>query len=120
MSKHSPFSKMSEGVEVNVRQVSIGDVLKIRGNIWRWKIVKEEDGTYSLGYIRPASSRRRKNNIYVIAPGKDPKNPYISVYRIRDTTTVLEEVLKLFKDEATRKAMGVEYDLFITLLTLIN
>jgi hypothetical protein len=104
---HSPFSKMSEGRYVNVRhQVSIGDVLEIQGNIWRWKIVKEEDGTYSLGYIRQASIRRIKNNIYVIAPGKDPKNPYIAVHRIRNTTTVLE-VLKLFKDEATRKAMGV-------------
>ncbi len=106
---HSPFSKMSEGAGwmVDEREVSIGDVIKIHGNIWRWKIVKEEDGKYSLGYIRHASSRRRKNNIYVIAPGKDPKNPYIAVYRIRNTTTVLE-VLKLFKDEATRKAMGVE------------
>ena len=106
---HNPFSKMSEGVNwmVEERQVSIGDVLEIRGNIWRWKIVKEEDGTYSLGYIIHASIWRRKNNIYVIAPGKDPKNPYIAVYRIRNKTTVLE-VLKLFKDEATRKAMGIE------------
>jgi hypothetical protein len=105
---HSPFSKMSEGANWMVEecQVSIGDVLEIRGNIWRWKIVKEEGGTYSLGYIRHASRRRRKNNIYVIAPGKDPKNPYIAVYRIRNTSTVLE-VLKIFKDEATRKAMGV-------------
>ena len=106
---HNPFSKMSERAywKVNVRQVSIGDVLEIRGNIWRWKIVKEENGTYSLGYIRHASSHRRKKNIYVIAPGKDPKNPYIAVHRIRNTTTVLE-VLKLFKDEAARKAMGVD------------
>ena len=106
---HSPFSKMSEGagLMVDVRQVSIGDVLQIQGNIRRWKIVKEGNGRYSIGYIKRFSRRRRKDNIYVIAPGKDPKNPYIAVYRIRNTTTVLE-VLNLFKDEATRKAMGVE------------
>ena len=74
------FSNSDQNVMVPVR---IGDVIVVCGNIKSWRIVENKGGTYSLSFLTQTSHKGRRNTTYVVAPGRDPKNPYTAIYRIR-------------------------------------
>ena len=75
---------------IMVRQVSVGDIIVLKfEEIWRWKIVKGRNGQLYLGYITFAHLHFNGSAAecrYVIAPSKDPKNPYLALYRMKKST----------------------------------
>lgn len=95
------FARMVKGVgigELQVRVVQPGDLIKLQEKIiLGWKIVKDKDEKLYLGLItKHTYFYSQRNQIYVVAPGKDPTNPYLALYKVKNRSNVTE-LVKLFK-----------------------